>query len=173
MALGVFPTRSASSDLVRPRSVEVVALLDPTLNLRPGDCLRRLGRETAATAVIGHEQMLPAAAQGAIGVEMRENDAFAARLLRPLNHPATEHMVQAERAFLAALDGSCRTPIAALAEMRPEGRMRLRGQILRHDGSQILETERLGAVADAARMGFDAGLELRRRGGDGFFTQPA
>jgi hydroxymethylbilane synthase len=135
--------------------------------------LRRLGRETAATAVIGHEQMLPAAAQGAIGVEMRENDAFAARLLRPLNHPATEHMVQAERAFLAALDGSCRTPIAALAEMRPEGRMRLRGQILRHDGSQILETERLGAVADAARMGFDAGMELRRRGGDGFFTQPA
>lgn len=135
--------------------------------------LRRLGQETAATAVIRLEEMLPAVAQGVIGIEARENDAFAARLLHPLNHPPTEYTVRAERAFLAALDGSCRTPIAALAEMRPGGHIRLRGQILRPDGAQILETERLGAVADAAQIGFDAGTELRRRGGDGFFTQPA
>lgn len=135
--------------------------------------LRRLGMGEAATAVIGAREMLPAVAQGTIGIEARGNDAFAALLLRPLHHLSTEYTVSAERAFLAALDGSCRTPIAALAEILPDGQIRLRGQILRADGSQILETERLGAVADAARMGFDAGMELRRRGGDDFFTQPA
>lgn len=131
--------------------------------------LRRLGMTEAAASVIEIDEMLPAAAQGAIGIEARKGDEDAGRLLHPLNHPPTEYAVRAERAFLAALDGSCHTPIAALAEISPDGQLRLRGQVIRPDGSLSLETAREGAIADAARMGFDAGLELRKRGGDDFF----
>ncbi len=132
--------------------------------------LRRLGLAGAATSVILAEEMLPAVAQGAIGIEARTNDAHIARLVAPLNHPPTEYCVRAERAFLAALDGSCRTPIAALAEVMPGGNLHLRGQIVKPDGAQLFEAVRDGALADASRMGFDAGVELRMRGGDDFFT---
>lgn len=132
--------------------------------------LRRLGIHPQGSSMLSTEEMLPAVAQGAIGIEARENDAEMARLLQPLNHPSTEYCVRAERALLAALDGSCRTPIAALAEIHPDGRLRLRGQIVKPDGSQLFEAVREGALADAVRMGFDAGLELRRKGGADFFA---
>ena len=74
--------------------------------------------------------------------------------------------------LLAALDGSCRTPIAALAEIDGDS-LSLQGLIVRPDGSELIETSRKGAVADAARLGRDAGEELRRKGGEGFFSDPS
>jgi hydroxymethylbilane synthase len=145
--------------------------VDATLLALAG--LRRLGMEGVTASPISVEEMLPAVAQGAIGIEARVDDARIAGLLRPLNHPPTEYCVNAERAFLAALDGSCRTPLAALAEMLPAGRLRIRGQIIKPDGSQLFEAAREGMLADAARMGFDAGTELRMRGGDDFFIASA
>ena len=75
----------------------------------------------------------------------------------------------AERAFLAALDGSCRTPIAGYATVDGD-RVNFRGMILRVDGSEVHETTRQGDVRDAAKLGDDAGQELKARGGPGFFT---
>lgn len=132
--------------------------------------LRRLGLQPGGANIIPAGEMLPAVAQGAIGIESRSDDAEIIRLLQPLNHPETEFRVRAERAFLAALDGSCRTPIAALAEIGQDGGLALRGQIVRPDGSELFEARRTGGVADAHSMGSDAGEELRRRAGAGFFT---
>ena len=80
--------------------------------------------------------------------------------------------VAAERAMLEVLEGSCRTPIAGLAEFTGDGVLALRGLIARPDGSEVIETTRSGAAAAAAAMGRDAGDELRRRGGSGFFDTP-
>jgi hydroxymethylbilane synthase len=124
--------------------------------------LRRLGREAAGTP-ISPDEILPAVAQGAIGVEQRAGDAEVAALLAPLNHAETAARVAAERAMLAELDGSCRTPIAGLAEVLPDGRLSFRGAVYASDGSAAWTTSRQGAVADAARLGADAGRELRSR----------
>lgn len=132
--------------------------------------LRRLGLRPGGANIIPVDQMLPAVAQGAIGIEARIDDEEILRLLQPLNHEPTAYRVRAERAFLAALDGSCRTPIAALAEIIADGGLSLRGQIVRTDGSELLEAVRLGSVGDAGRMGSDAGAELRGRAGAGFFS---
>ena len=91
-----------------------------------------------------------------------------AALLQPLNDSGAAICAAAERALLAALDGSCRTPIAALAEPS-NGDMRFRAAIVRSDGSELLSTERTGPVANAAPMGRDAADELRGRAGPGFF----
>lgn len=128
--------------------------------------LRRLGLEHVVTAPI--EGMLPAIAQGAIGIEARLDDAEMAELLLAINDEATRHCVTAERALLAALDGSCRTPIAGLATLE-NGRIRLRGEILTPDGREHHLVEREGPVSDAVALGHDAGAELKRRGGPHFF----
>jgi hydroxymethylbilane synthase len=130
--------------------------------------LRRLGREDIIRAVIEPEEMLPAVAQGAIGIEIRAADQATRALLAPIHDGPTGVRIAAERAFLAELDGSCRTPIAGLAEIAG-GRLRLRGEIIRPDGSERLATERNGPLTDAAVMGADAARELRRRAGPGFF----
>lgn len=130
--------------------------------------LKRLGGGGVAAAPIPVETMLPAVAQGAIGVEARAGDAAAFALLAPLNHAETAIRLEAERAFLRALDGSCRTPLAGLAELA-DGRLRFRGEILRPDGSRRHAAEREGANSDAAAMGLDAAEELRAAGGPGFF----
>lgn len=117
--------------------------------------LRRLGLAEMARSVSSEDEMLPAAAQGAIGVACRADDEAAKALLAPLNCEGSALRIAAERSFLGRLDGSCRTPIAALAEMTPEG-MRLRGEILRPDGSERYATElRCAADPAAAR---DAGV---------------
>jgi hydroxymethylbilane synthase len=130
--------------------------------------LRRLGMEAEIRAPIAVEEMLPAVAQGAIGIETRADDAATLGLLAPIGCAETAIRLAAERAFLAGLDGSCRTPIGGLATL-DDGRLRLRGEIIRPDGSERLTTERLGLAADAAALGADAAAELRSRGGDGFF----
>jgi hydroxymethylbilane synthase len=131
--------------------------------------LSRLGLLDKATAPLSPDEMLPAVAQGAIGVERRMGDEEAAKILVSLHHAETGIRVAAERALLAELDGSCRTPIAALAELSGK-RLSLRAMILTPDGSEVLETARDGLASDAVAMGVDAGRELRGRAGPQFFT---
>jgi hydroxymethylbilane synthase len=131
--------------------------------------LRRLGLEAEATAVLDSSEFLPAVGQGALGIECRADDARVRDLLAPLNDPESAASVAAERALLAALEGSCRTPIAGLAEISG-GEIALRALIASPDGRSVLRTERRGAVKDAARLGADAGAELRARAGNDFFA---
>ena len=139
---------------------------DATLLAMAG--LKRLGLEKRVTAPMSTEEMLPAVAQGAIGVETRADDLAMAHLLAPINHEPTALAVSAERAFLAKLEGSCRTPIAALAELAG-GRLSFRGMILTPDGSQCFATRREGAPAEALRLAEDAAAELLAKAGPDFF----
>ena len=129
--------------------------------------LRRLGLADRITSPVPVELMLPAVAQGAIGIEIRAGDEAAAKLIAPLNHQQTALCVTAERAFLARLDGSCRTPIGGLAQLIG-GRLILRGQILSPDGSLSHEDSREGAPQEAIRMGEDAADELLAKAGPAF-----
>ncbi|MBC8339276.1 MAG: hydroxymethylbilane synthase [Rhodospirillales bacterium] len=133
--------------------------------------LRRLGMTEVATEILDPDVLLPAVAQGAVGVTCRAGDAGIAARLEALKHETTWRRVSAERAMLAALDGSCRTPIGGLAEIAADGTMTLRGLVAKADGSEIFETTRTGAVEDAGEaeaLGRDAGEDLRRQAGPGF-----
>ncbi len=131
--------------------------------------LRRLGMQDVATAVIEVEDMLPAVSQGAIGIESRTGDDDMRAALAPLNCAKCHVRLAAERAFLAALDGSCKTPIGGLAEIDGD-RLILRGEVLRPDGSERHATRRVGPLSDAVAMGKDAGEELKALAGPGFFV---
>ena len=126
--------------------------------------LNRLGLTDKITAPIPLEVMLPAVAQGAIGIETRDDDAETRALLAPINHGDTEIALGCERAFLAALDGSCRTPLAGHATLQGKT-LHFRGHALTLDGKHCFETTRQGPLADAARMGEDAGREVKALGG--------
>lgn len=117
---------------------------------------------------VGLDEMLPAIGQGALAVQRRMNDERVARLFAPLHHDATAIQMAAERMFLATLDGSCQTPIAGYAELR-DGRIWLRGEILRTDGKEVLSTEGESAVSDAADLGFQLAQDLLDRAPSGFF----
>lgn len=145
-------------------------VIDATLLAVAG--VKRLGLADRITAILSPEEMLPAAAQGAIGVEVRRADSHARRYLTAIDDATTAVCVSAERALLAALDGSCRTPIAALAEITGESGLTLRAMIIRPDGSERLVTARRGAIEEAVSLGTDAGAELRARAGPGFFDLP-
>lgn len=140
--------------------------VDATLLALAG--LRRLGLTDRITAVLEHEVMLPAVAQGAIGIEIRSADDATRALLAPLHCQQTAARVGAERALLAALDGSCRTPIAALATLKGD-RVSLTAKVLSPDGRQIFRAERAGAAADAVALGADAGAEIKAVLPPGFF----
>lgn len=130
--------------------------------------LNRLHMANTPHAPIEAEEMLPAVAQGAIGIERRADDHRAAALLEAIHDKATEQRLTAERAFLKALDGSCQTPIAGLAEL-DGGSLRLRGEILRTDGSEAHDDDQSGAVEDGAEIGRVMAQGLLARAGDGFF----
>ena len=130
--------------------------------------LSRLGNTEAPATRIPTDTMLPAIAQGAIGIEQRSSDKRAHDMLSPLNHTETHTCLRAERAFLAMLDGSCHTPIAGLAVLDGD-RISFRGQILLPDGSEQYATDRDGAASDAEQLGRDAAQELRTRAGEAFF----
>ncbi len=130
--------------------------------------LNRLGLAQIATSPIAPDDMLPAVAQGAIGIERRGDDDRAAEMLAVIHDVETGLRLAAERAFLTALDGSCETPIAGLAEISGD-MLALRGEILRTDGSEALSDSRSGPVTDGAAMGRDLARELLARAGDGFF----
>lgn len=130
--------------------------------------LKRLGRADLLESVLEPVEMLPAVGQGAIGVQCRAKDAHAREHLAPLGCPATARAVACERALLAGLDGSCRTPIAALAVEAADGGMALEALLAAPDGSWLHRTARLGPAADALRLGADAAAELRARAGPGY-----
>ena len=131
--------------------------------------LNRLNMAHIATLAIEPEDMLPAVAQGAIGIERRSNDSVTAALLEPLHHAGTGQRLAAERAFLAALDGSCETPIAGLAILEGS-ELLLRGEVLRPDGSEKLSGERRGAIGRGAEMGYDLAQDLLSQAGPEFFS---
>lgn len=130
--------------------------------------LNRLGRSDVATSAIDPEVMLPAVAQGAIGIERRADDHRAADMLFAIHHKETGQRLVSERAFLAALDGSCETPIAGLAEL-DGATLRLRGEILRPDGSESLTDDQSAPIEDGADLGRAMAAKLLAQAGEGFF----
>ena len=126
--------------------------------------LNRMDMTQHVTRVLEFDEMLPAVAQGAIGIQCREGDERVMRYLDALNHPATKLAVDCERAFLAALDGNCRTPIAGQARI-VNGELLFNGLIAKPDGSLMFETSRSGAPEQAVQMGADAGAELKAKCG--------
>jgi hydroxymethylbilane synthase len=126
--------------------------------------LIRLGLSEKITSVISIDEMLPAPAQGAIGIQIIAKDEKTRNLLAPLNHDFTSIAVSCERAFMAALDGSCRTPIAGYATIE-DSVLKFRGEALTLDGKHVFGVSREGSLGDAASMGRDAGEEVRARGG--------
>ncbi|KQI67769.1 porphobilinogen deaminase [Loktanella sp. 3ANDIMAR09] len=130
--------------------------------------LNRLGMADVPYVPISPDDMLPAIAQGAIGIERRIGDDRAARMLAAIHDAPTGHRLAAERALLAGLDGSCETPIGGLAELDGDT-LHLRGEILRHDGSRVLTEVATGWVEQGPDMGRDMAAKLLAEAGDGFF----
>jgi hydroxymethylbilane synthase len=174
------PRRQAMVKRLRP-DVEVVSLrgnvetrlrklddgvVDATLLALAG--LKRLGLADAVTALLDVDTFPPAVGQGAIAIEARTGDARVRDLLAAIADAATGIALATERAFLAVLDGTCRTPIAGHA-VAAGGQVRFHGLILKPDGSASFETARAGAAAEAAALGADAGAELKRRAPSDFF----
>ncbi|KAG0497580.1 hypothetical protein HPP92_002271 [Vanilla planifolia] len=133
--------------------------------------LKRLNMTENVTTILSIEEMLPAIAQGAIGIACRSNDDKMANYIASLNHEETRLAVCCERAFLETLDGSCRTPIAGYARRDDNGNCTFRGLVASPDGTRVLETSRNGPYAEdeMIAMGVDAGKELISKAGSGFF----
>lgn len=138
--------------------------------LRRGDCqasllalagLRRLDMEHEASVIIEPDVMVPAACQGIVGVTVREDDVELRQLLAAIEDPEARAVSTAERALLAYLDGSCRTPIGGHASLAPDGTLHLTGLVARTDGSFLLKRSLHGAPADAQRLGETLGASLR------------
>ncbi|PZU23002.1 MAG: hydroxymethylbilane synthase [Shinella sp.] len=140
--------------------------VDATLLAYAG--LRRLGREDVPTALLDPRDFPPAPAQGAICIESRVGDTRVSELLAAINDQPTFDAVTCERAFLGALDGSCRTPIAGYARIE-DGALTFHGMILTPDGRKVHEIERNGSPTDAAAIGREAGETVKAAAGPGFF----
>ncbi|PIN11001.1 Porphobilinogen deaminase [Handroanthus impetiginosus] len=135
--------------------------------------LKRLNMTENVTSVLSIDDMLPAVAQGAIGIACRSDDDKMASYLASLNHEDTRLAVACERAFLEKLEGSCRTPIAGYASRDANGDCIFKALVASPDGAQVLETSREGPYIcnDMIKMGVDAGEELLLRAGPGFFNR--
>jgi hydroxymethylbilane synthase len=140
--------------------------VDATLLALAG--LKRLGLADQATALLEINEFLPAVGQGAVTIEARIDDSRTRELLAKIDHADTSVALACERAFLGVLDGSCRTPIAGHALVSDEV-MSFRGMILRPDGRETFDTSRIGRREDAAKMGADAGAELKGLAPPDFF----
>lgn len=142
-------------------------VVDATLLALAG--LKRLGMDDvlADSQIIGWDEMLPAVAQGAIGIQCRSDDEKSLKYLAGLNHAPTKTAVDCERAFLAALDGNCRTPIAGQARIEGD-KILFRGIISKPDGSDMIRVEKEGPVSDPVALGTAAGEEIKRVAGDKF-----
>jgi len=130
--------------------------------------LNRLDMTHVAKSAVAVEDMLPAVAQGAIGIERRENDLNTAGLLEAIHDIPTGQRLSAERAFLKELDGSCETPIAGLAELQG-AQVHLRGEVLRPDGSEAINDHATAPIEDAAILGQELAKKLLSEAGEGFF----
>lgn len=131
--------------------------------------LNRLGLSAQITEHLSLDLFPPAPGQGAICIETRIGDERINRLLAPIDDAATKYALTAERAFLAVLDGSCRTPIAANAKIDGD-KLAFHGMILTPDGTEAHELRLDGLVGDAGEIGVEAGNILRERAGEHFFT---
>jgi hydroxymethylbilane synthase len=125
--------------------------------------LERLGWLHRATEILEPEVMLPAPAQGALAVQAREDDDMTLSLLVPLNDTATQAAVTAERAFLRALGGGCRVPIAAYAQAEA-GRLTLHGLVAADDGSRHVRGQLEGPMAESVEIGVRLAEQLRNKG---------
>ena len=132
--------------------------------------LNRLGKQDKITAYLDPLEFLPAPAQGAIGIEIRESDARTVELVSVLNHAPTATTIAAERSLLATLDGSCRTPIGAFTELNGVS-CRLTAEILSPDGREFYRGSVQGAAADAAKLGTQLGATLLEQAGPEFQRQ--
>jgi len=149
----------------RLRKLEV-GEVDATLLALAG--LRRLGLTQHVTKIMDVHEFLPAVGQGAIGIEVCENDERTREILSHINHTETSLALACERAFLAVLDGSCKTPIAGHATVSGDA-IEFRGLIARPDGAAAHDITGHGNRKDAAIIGADAGRDLKHRAGRGFF----
>jgi hydroxymethylbilane synthase len=140
--------------------------VDATLLALAG--LKRLGLAEHATHIMSADEFLPAVAQGAIGIETREDNKRVRDILTGIDHADTSTAVACERSFLAALDGSCKTPIAGHAAIAGDA-VQFRGLIARPDGSAAHDIAGTGHRKDAKTIGAEAGRELKQRAGPGFF----
>ncbi|MBA84884.1 MAG: hydroxymethylbilane synthase [Rhodobacteraceae bacterium] len=131
--------------------------------------LNRLGMADVVRAAIAPEDMLPAIAQGAIGIERRMDDSNTAGLLEAIHDSVTGQRLAAERAFLEALDGSCETPIAGLATL-DGGTLRLRGEVLRPDGSEVIADDRTCPIEDGPELGRAMAADMLAQAGADFFS---
>ncbi len=123
--------------------------------------LKRLGLADRASAVLDADAMVPAAGQGIIGVTVREDDIELRNLLAALEDPEARVVATAERALLARLDGSCRTPIAGHARLLADGTLLLTGLVASADGTFLLKRSLHGPSGDAAGIGAELGVSLR------------
>ena len=130
--------------------------------------LKRLGLEQHATAIMSVDEFLPAVGQGAIGIEARADDARTREALARINHADTFTALACERAFLAALDGSCKTPIAGHATLSGDA-IKFRGLIARPDGKAARDIRANGHIRDAVAIGDEAAHTLKRTAGPHFF----
>jgi hydroxymethylbilane synthase len=126
--------------------------------------LRRLGLADHITDAVPVERMLPAVAQGAIGIEIRVDDEDTAKIIAPLDDQATSLCVTAERAFLGTLEGSCRTPIAGLARLEG-GTLTFKGETLSPDGTRHVVSSKTGPASSAADLGVTVADDILSRGG--------
>lgn len=126
--------------------------------------LNRLGLADKITSIMSMDDMLPSVAQGAIGIQINARDDAMRKMIAPLNHEATSIAVICERGFMAALDGSCRTPIAGHAIIE-NNVLKFRGEALTLDGKHVFTVSREGTLSDGFKMGHDAGEDVKARGG--------
>ncbi|MBI3497068.1 MAG: hydroxymethylbilane synthase [Proteobacteria bacterium] len=132
--------------------------------------LKRLGLMDRVGSIMETDEMLPAVGQAAIGITARADDTRTRSLLAAIDHRESALRITAERAMLAVLDGSCRTPIAGLAELSSEGALRLQGLVALPDGSELVRSTASGAADAAVAIGQALGAELRSRAGAKFFA---
>lgn len=126
--------------------------------------LLRLGFASRIRQPLALEDSLPAGGQGAVGIELRENDSEIAKLIAPLQHDATSRCVRAERALNTHLQGGCQVPIACFAEYQGEGQLWLRGLVGRPDGSEILRAEARSGHDDPESLGIAVAEDLLSQG---------
>ncbi len=135
--------------------------------------VKRLGVQERIASIFDTKVMLPAVAQGVLGIETRSEDIAIREWLASVNDPDTEICIQAERAALRVLDGSCRTPIAALATLLPDGGLLLDALVARPDGTEVIRLEQKGTVDAPEALGEAVGWAIKEKMPDDFLICPA
>mmetsp|Transcript_13968 Transcript_13968/g.21745 ORF Transcript_13968/g.21745 Transcript_13968/m.21745 type:complete len:374 (-) Transcript_13968:295-1416(-) len=142
-------------------------VVDATLLAMAG--LIRMDMTDCVTKTLEWDEMLPAVAQGAIGIQVKSDDEKTIKYISALNHDETKICVECERSFLATLDGSCKTPIAGQAKII-DGKIHFRGLVSSPDGSKVFRAENVGEIKDHLEIGRSAGTQIREEAGEQFFA---